>query len=157
MDIGCVRMTERHLRSDPPTSDEISAAIADIDAAYDLASTRVNVGAARSLIGVAGTITTVAAQVLGLRTYDSQAIHGTHLPLTQLATACVALTSMTRAQRAELGFMHPGRVDVIGAGALVFARLVERISSDVSADGGTLSVFVSETDILDGIALSIAE
>ncbi|MYM20001.1 exopolyphosphatase [Brevibacterium sp. 5221] len=155
MDIGCVRLTERHMHSDPPTDAEVAATVRDVDAMYEAAADTVDMAGVRTLIGVAGTATTVAAAVLGLERYDPAAIHGAHLPLPELARATAALTRMERSERAGLGYMHPGRVDVIGTGALVFARLVERISADVAAAGGALEVFVSETDILDGIALAL--
>lgn len=157
MDIGCVRMTERHLHSDPPTQAELAAAIADIDTWYDRARTHVDTSQARTLVGVAGTITTVTAAALGLTTYDPQAIHGATLSVDQVRETCERLTHMTREERRALPYMHPGRVDVIGAGATVFARLVERINTDVAKTGNQLSIRASETDILDGIALNLGQ
>ena len=156
MDIGCVRMTERHLHSDPPVEAEIQAAQRDINDWYDRAVAQVPAGRARTLVGVAGTITTVAAGALELDRYDPEAIHGSTLSREQVIDTCTYLTGLPRAERAQLPFMHPGRVDVIGAGALVFKTLVQRICADVEADGGSLTIRVSETDILDGIALGIA-
>ncbi len=148
VNVGCVRMTERHLRSDPPTIAEIQAATADIDRAIDEAAEHVDLDAIASLVGVAGSVTTVAALHLGLAAYDSNAIHASTLPADAVRTLSDELLAMTRTQRAELAVMHPGRVDVIGAGALVLRRIVDRT--------GVSSLTVSETDILDGICWSIA-
>ncbi len=157
MDVGCVRLTERHLRSDPPTSEEIAAARADVRAALDTASLTVPLGKAATLVGLAGSVTTVTAHALGLERYDRDRIDGAVLTVEQTLDACEDLLGRTRAEREELGFMHPGRVDVIGAGALVWSEVVRRVRDDVAAAGGELtSVVTSEHDILDGIALSIA-
>jgi exopolyphosphatase/guanosine-5'-triphosphate,3'-diphosphate pyrophosphatase len=152
VDIGCVRMTERHLRSDPPTAGEIAAATADIDAAIDEAAATVDLAGVSALVGLAGSVTTITAHALQLRAYDPARIHLAALPVDQVVTACTDLLRMTRAERAALGFMHPGRVDVIGAGALVWRRIVER----VRREAGIGQVLTSEHDILDGIALSLA-
>jgi len=148
VNVGCVRMTERHLRSDPPTVEEIQAATSDIDRAIDEAAKHVDLDAIASLVGVAGSVTTVAALHLGLAEYDSDAIHASTLPADAVRTLSDELLAMTRQQRAALAVMHPGRVDVIGAGALVLRRIVDRT--------GVSSLTVSETDILDGICWSIA-
>ena len=148
VNVGCVRMTERHLRSDPPTVEEIQAAASDIDRAIDEAAKHVDLDAIASLVGVAGSVTTVAALHLGLAEYDSDAIHASTLPVDAVRTLSDELLAMTRQQRAALAVMHPGRVDVIGAGALVLRRIVDRT--------GVSSLTVSETDILDGICWSIA-
>ena len=142
--IGCVRMTERHLISDPATPQEIAAAIADIDAAIDLAYQSVPISQAHSLIGLAGSVTTVAAIALGLSEYDSTAIHGSRISAPDIHRITGELLAMTRAQRAKLGPMHEGRIDVIGSGALVLDRIMIRT--------GLGEVVVSERDILDGIA-----
>jgi exopolyphosphatase/guanosine-5'-triphosphate,3'-diphosphate pyrophosphatase len=158
MDVGCVRMTERHLRSDPPTPDEIAAAHADVAAALDAAARVVPLGRAATLVGLAGTVTTVTAHVLGLPAYDPARIDGTVQPIDAVLAACDDLLARTHAQRAALGFMHPGRVDVIGAGALVWHDVVSRVREAVAAAGGELTeVVTSEHDILDGIAWSAAE
>ena len=151
VDVGCVRMTERHLRSDPPTSSQIAAATADIDAAIDQAAEVVDFQGISALVGLAGTVTTITAHALQLTTYDADKIHLSQLPAAQILDACTSLLSMTRAERAALGFMHEGRVDVIGAGALVWRTIVQR----VQRDGDITTVVTSEHDILDGIALSI--
>lgn len=142
--VGCVRMTERHLISDPATPQEITAAIADIDAAIDLAYQSVPISQAHSLIGLAGSVTTVAAIALGLSEYDSTAIHGSRISAPDIHRITGELLAMTRAQRAKLGPMHEGRIDVIGSGALVLDRIMIRT--------GLGEVVVSERDILDGIA-----
>jgi len=148
VDIGCVRMTERHLHGDPPTAEQIAAATADVDAAIALAASTVPLGDARTLVGLAGSVTTVAALVLGLAEYDAERIHHARLSATEVAQTATSLLAMPRAQRAALGPMHPGRVDVIGAGALVLDRIM--------AIGGFAEMVVSEHDILDGIAWSLA-
>jgi exopolyphosphatase/guanosine-5'-triphosphate,3'-diphosphate pyrophosphatase len=151
VDVGCVRMTERHLRSDPPTSREIAAAVVDIEVAIDQAAEVVGFQGISTLVGLAGSITTITAHALRLSTYEPDKIHLSQLPATQIIGACTSLLSMTRAQRAGLPFMHPGRADVIGAGGLVWSTIVQRLQRDA----GITAVVTSEHDILDGIALSI--
>ncbi|WP_026874921.1 Ppx/GppA phosphatase family protein [Jiangella gansuensis] len=148
VDIGCVRLTERRFRADPPSPDDVAAARADIEAALDDAAGVVPLGEARTLIGLAGSVTTVAALHLGLRNYDSTAIHHSRIPAGQVRAISDQLLAMPRAERAALGPMHPGRVDVIAAGALVLRCVVDRAGVD--------EVLVSEHDILDGIAWSLA-
>lgn len=147
VDIGCVRMTERHLHSDPPPQAEIAAATADIDSALELVAATVPAERARTLVGLAGSVTTVAGIALGLETYDSVRIHHSRIPAARVHEIATALLGQTRAQRAAIGVMHPGRVDVIGAGALVLMRIMTRF--------GFAEVLVSEHDILDGIAWSL--
>lgn len=142
--VGCVRMTERHLISDPATPQEIAAATSDIDAAIDLAYSAVPIAQANSMIGLAGSVTTVAAIALGLSEYDSVAIHGSRISAQDVHRVTQDLLAMTRAERAKLGPMHEGRIDVIGSGALVLDRIMVRT--------GLKQVVVSERDILDGIA-----
>ena len=154
VDVGCVRMTERHLRSDPPTPEQIAAAEADVDAAISEAARTVPLGRATAVVGVAGSVTTITAHALRLPEYSPVAIHGTELDLDAVRKACTELLDMTRQERAALPFMHPGRVDVIGAGGLVWRRVLERLA-DVTAGRITTAV-ASEHDILDGIALSIS-
>ena len=146
VDIGCVRMTERHLRDDPPTAAQIGAATRDIDAAIEAAGAVVPFASARSLVGLAGSVTTVAAIALDLPAYDSTRIHRSVITADAVRRVSDELLAMTRAQRAALPVMHPGRVDVIGAGALVLRRIVDAT--------GVGEVVVSEHDILDGIAWS---
>ncbi|HET9501418.1 MAG TPA: Ppx/GppA phosphatase family protein [Marmoricola sp.] len=145
LDIGSVRLTERHLHDDPPTADQVAAVRRDVDAALD--GCRVDVGAAATLIGVAGTVTTVAAGVLGLPSYQRDRIHHADLALADVRATVDDLVAMTVAQRRALGYMHPGRADVIGAGALILERVLAR--------SRVPSLRVSESDILDGIAWSM--
>jgi exopolyphosphatase/guanosine-5'-triphosphate,3'-diphosphate pyrophosphatase len=152
IDMGCVRLTERHLRSDPPTAEQIAAAERDADAGIDEALADVPLAEATAVIGVAGSITTITAHALRLPAYQPDRIHGAELPLGQVADACTSLLGLTHAQRAELPYMHPGRVDVIGAGALVWRRILGRLSA--LTDGRISTAVTSEHDILDGIALS---
>jgi exopolyphosphatase/guanosine-5'-triphosphate,3'-diphosphate pyrophosphatase len=153
VDIGCVRLTERHLRNDPPTPDQIAAAEADVDAAIDLAGRTVPLGQATAVVGVAGSITTITAHALGLDEYDPALIHGASLDLETISDAATSLLEMSREERARLPYMHPGRVDVIGAGALVWRRILRRLAE--LGDGAISEATSSEHDILDGIALSI--
>jgi exopolyphosphatase/guanosine-5'-triphosphate,3'-diphosphate pyrophosphatase len=148
VNIGCVRMTERHLRGDPPTAREIGAATADIDAALDAVADAVPVPAAKTLVGLAGSVTTVAAIAMGLPAYDAARIHHARICSADVHAVTLALLSQTRAVRAGIGVMHPGRVDVIGGGALVLDRIMDRF--------GFSEVLVSEHDILDGMAWSLA-
>ncbi|MDR7081240.1 exopolyphosphatase/guanosine-5'-triphosphate,3'-diphosphate pyrophosphatase [Arthrobacter ginsengisoli] len=154
VDIGCVRMTERHLRSDPPTAEQIAAAEADVDAAIDAAARTVPLERSTAVVGVAGSITTITAHALHLPEYSAAAIHGTELPLEDVRRACSELLAMSHAERAALPYMHPGRVDVIGAGALVWRRVLDRLARDTGLRVTT--AVTSEHDILDGIALSIS-
>jgi exopolyphosphatase / guanosine-5'-triphosphate,3'-diphosphate pyrophosphatase len=147
VDIGCVRMTERHLHSDPPPAAEVAAATADIDAALAVVAASVPVRRAHTLVGLAGSVTTVAAIALGLTRYEAARIHHSRIPAAQVHEVTSRLLGQTRAQRAAIPVMHPGRVDVIGAGALVLDRVVTRF--------GFREVLVSEHDILDGIAWSL--
>jgi exopolyphosphatase / guanosine-5'-triphosphate,3'-diphosphate pyrophosphatase len=147
VDVGCVRMTERHLRDDPPTPAQISAARADVDAAITEAARTVPLERAHALVGLAGSVTTVAGIALGLPSYQADRIHHSRIPAAQVREVAERLLAMTRAERAALPVMHPGRVDVIGAGALILHAIVERT--------GAAEVVVSEHDILDGIAWSL--
>ncbi|MDN4490486.1 Ppx/GppA phosphatase family protein [Demequina sp. SYSU T00068] len=158
MDVGCVRMTERHLEGDPPSTSQVEAAERDIHAALDAAFEGVPVERTRTLVGLAGTVTTVTAHALGLPEYDSETLDGAVLPIEDAIRACDELLVASRHERAALGFMHPGRVDVIGAGALVWRTVMTRVRDAVVAAGGELPhVVTSEHDILDGLALAVAE
>ncbi|MFI5686045.1 exopolyphosphatase [Streptomyces sp. NPDC051636] len=153
VDVGCVRMTERHLVrdgkvSDPPTEEQIAATRADIEAALDLAEETVPLREARTLVGLAGSVTTVSAIAQDLPEYDSEAIHHSRIPRDRVREITGGLLHSTHAERAAIPSMHPGRVDVIGAGALVLLAIMERIGAE--------EVVVSEHDILDGIAWSVA-
>jgi exopolyphosphatase / guanosine-5'-triphosphate,3'-diphosphate pyrophosphatase len=147
VDVGCVRMTERHLHGDPPDRRQVAAAAADIDAALDLVAEAVPVRQARTLIGLAGSVTTVAAIAMGLPAYDPARIHHARVSAADVHQVTGSLLAQTRAARAAIGVMHPGRVDVIGGGALVLDRVMRRF--------GFGEVLVSEHDILDGIAWSL--
>jgi exopolyphosphatase/guanosine-5'-triphosphate,3'-diphosphate pyrophosphatase len=148
MDVGCVRLTERHLTDDPPTAAQVAAAEADIDAALRVARADVALEAANTFVGLAGSVTTVAAIALDLPQYHPARIHHSRISADQVREVSHRLLRMTHAQRAALPVMHPGRVDVIGAGALVLRVLVDAAGVD--------RVVASEHDILDGIAWSIA-
>ena len=149
VDVGCVRLTERHLRDDPPTRAEIDAVVADADAAIALAGETVPFGEARTLVGLAGSVTTAAALALGLEEYDPARIHGARISTAAVAEVSDRLLASTHAERAAVAVIHPGRVDVLNAGILVLRRILDRT--------GLPEVLVSEHDILDGIALSLAE
>ncbi len=150
MDIGSVRMTERHLHGDPPTAEQVTSATAEIDAALDtLPGLGVDISTAATVIGVAGTITTMAAMVLDLPEYDRVRIHHARLPRDDVHAAVERILGMSVSERRRLGFVHPGRADVIGAGGLILDRILARIPDSVPA------LLVSESDILDGIAWSL--
>jgi len=149
MNIGCVRMTERHLSDDPPSQNQIAAVESDIAAAFDEAQRTVDFSLAKTVVGVAGTVTTVSAMALDLQRYDPGVIHGSTLTSTQVEELSERLLYMTRAERAALPFMHEGRVDVIGGGALILRELARRTSP--------IAIRVSEYDILDGIVYRLAQ
>jgi exopolyphosphatase/guanosine-5'-triphosphate,3'-diphosphate pyrophosphatase len=149
VDVGCVRMTERHVRHDPPTSDEVRGIVSDVDAAISLAAQSVPLDRARTLVGLAGSVTTAAGIALGLPEYDSEAIHGSRIPASEVARVSDELLGLDHGARSAIGVMHPGRVDVINAGVLVLRRILDRT--------GLPEVLVSEHDILDGIAFGLAE
>ena len=150
MNIGSVRLHERHVRHDPLVEAEIAAVVADIDAALD--ASPVDPASARTVIGVAGTNTTVAAGVLGLAAYDRDLIHGQVLEVGAVQQHVASLLAMTVAERKALGWMHPGRADVIDAGALIVSRVLARAAVPTT---GVSTMIVAETDILDGIAWSL--
>jgi len=150
-DIGCVRMTERCLHSDPPTAAEIAAAREVVRDRLGEALRVVPVEQAKTWVGVAGTFTTIAALAQGMDTYDSEVIHLSRIRSSDMLAVCDNLIGMTRAQRAVLGPMHEGRVDVIGGGAIV----VQELAAALGERAGIDEIVVSEHDILDGIALSI--
>ena len=148
VNIGCVRMTERHLHGDPPTGAELAVATTDIDAALDSVTSAIPVRQAQTLIGLAGSVTTVAGIAMGLPAYDAARIHHARVCAADVQEVTRSLLAQTRAARAAIGVMHPGRVDVIGGGALILDRIMQRF--------GFSEVLVSEHDILDGIAWSLA-
>jgi exopolyphosphatase / guanosine-5'-triphosphate,3'-diphosphate pyrophosphatase len=145
LDIGSVRLTERLLPSDPPPVAEVTGAMTHLDSV--LAPAVADLDRVGSIVGVAGTVTTVAAHALDLPSYDRDAIHGARLPFDAIRSACLSLVQMSVADRRALPFMHPGRADVIGGGALILDRVLEQLPLD------TDSVLISEHDILDGIAM----
>jgi exopolyphosphatase/guanosine-5'-triphosphate,3'-diphosphate pyrophosphatase len=142
-------MSERHFHSDPPTADEIAIARSDIQNAIDIASASVDIKSAKTLVCVAGTATTVAAAALNLPEYDRYAIHLSRISADQVHAVSNRFLTMTREDRAALGYMHPGRVDVITAGSLVLSQIVKAT--------GAKEFIASENDILDGMAWSLAK
>jgi exopolyphosphatase/guanosine-5'-triphosphate,3'-diphosphate pyrophosphatase len=153
VDMGCVRLTERCLPSDPPTEEEVAAARVEVDRQLDKAALTVPFEDARTLVGLAGTVTTVAAMALDLRSYDPERLHHARIPAAAVHEACARLLAMDHEERRRLPYMHPGRVDVIGGGSLVLDGIVARVAPFL--DHG--EVVVSEHDILDGIAWSCVE
>ena len=149
VNIGCVRLTERHLHGDPPLPAETLATTQDVDAALDEAAGSVDTEKASTLVGLAGSVTTVAAVALGLDRYLPERIHHARISAARVHEITGQLLGMTRAERAAIPVMHPGRVDVIGAGALILDRIITRF--------GFAEVLVSEHDILDGIAWSLVD
>ena len=147
VDIGCVRMSERHLKSQPVEMGQVAQAIIDIDKAIAQAAAVVPISTAKTLVAVAGTATTIAAAALDLETYDRYAIHLTRIPAEKVHKVSAAFQAMTKSEISKLGFMHPGRVDVITAGSLVLSR--------VMAATGATEFVASESDILDGMAWSL--
>jgi exopolyphosphatase/guanosine-5'-triphosphate,3'-diphosphate pyrophosphatase len=146
VDIGCVRLTERHLHDHPPTPAQVAAAERDITAAVDRALAAVDAGRARTLVGLAGSVTTVTALALGLTEYVPERIHRARVSTADVAKVTADLLAATPQQRLANAVMHPGRADVIGAGALILRIILER--------SGAEAVVASESDILDGVAMS---
>ncbi|MGF0227608.1 exopolyphosphatase [Dietzia natronolimnaea] len=150
LDIGCVRITERTLPSDPHTAEELAEGRRVISEALEGAR-ELPLGRARRFVGVAGTFTTISAVAQGLETYDPERLHNSVITLDQMREVCDRLAAATVSERRGLGPMHPGRADVIGGGALVAAALCELMSDRA----GITEITVSEKDILDGIAMSV--
>ncbi len=148
VNIGCVRMSERHLVSQPPSLEQVAAAKIDIDAAIEDARTIVDFSRAQTLVAVAGTATTVAAAALGLSEYDRYAIHLSRISAQSVHEVAAMFQSMSREEIADLSYMHPGRVDVITSGSLVLSRVMTLT--------GASEFVASESDILDGIAWGLA-
>jgi len=148
VNIGCVRLTERHLHDDPPAREQVAAAATDIDAALSTVAESVPVASARTLVGLAGSVTTLTAVALNLTAYDPARIHHARLSAGRVHEVTVSLLGQGHEQRAASPVIHPGRVDVIGAGALILDRIMARF--------GFTELVASEHDILDGIAWSIA-
>ena len=149
VNIGWVRMSERHFLHDPATASEIESARKDIQNAIMEASRQVDIKGANSLIAVAGTATTVAAAALELPAYDRHSIHLARILAEKTHEVSEMFLRMNRSERASLGYMHPGRVDVIGAGSLVLSEIMK-------ATGAT-EFIASESDILDGMAWSLGQ
>jgi exopolyphosphatase/guanosine-5'-triphosphate,3'-diphosphate pyrophosphatase len=149
VNIGCVRMSERHFLSDPATQDEIESARRDIQGAISEAAKVVDIKSAKSLIAVAGTATTVAAAALDLPQYDRYAIHLSRISAEKTHEVSEMFLKMNRTERAALGYMHPGRVDVISAGSFVLSEIVKAV--------GAKEFIACESDILDGIAFSLGQ
>jgi len=149
MDVGSVRLTERHLHDDPPTAAQIAAAERDLLDALAVARRDVPIERARTFVGVSGTVTTVSALAQGLERYDPSRTHHSRIPVAAVRETADWLLHSTKAERAAKAVIQPGRVDVIGAGALILRVLTEQV--------GAAEVVVSEKDILDGIAWSIVE
>jgi exopolyphosphatase/guanosine-5'-triphosphate,3'-diphosphate pyrophosphatase len=149
VDVGCVRLTERHLHDDPPTPEQVAAARLDVEQALDRVREVVPVAQARTAVGLAGSVTTVAALALGLEAYDPARIHLSRISASQVRRVTEQLLGATWRERAALPVMHTGRADVIGAGALVLDAALTGLELD--------QVLVSEADILDGIAWSVPD
>jgi exopolyphosphatase / guanosine-5'-triphosphate,3'-diphosphate pyrophosphatase len=149
LDIGCVRLFERHLHSDPPTAGEVAALRADVAAHLGRVAEALDPAAAHRVVGVAGTVTTVTAIALGLDTYDPRRIHHVTVDASEIAAVAGKLATMTVAERAAMPVMAKGREDVIAAGALLLDELVRMFHLP--------KVIASEADILDGVLLGLAE
>ena len=149
VNIGCVRMSERHFKNDPATQNEIENARLDIKKAISVAAEFVDIKTAKSLIAVAGTATTVAAAALELPEYDRYAIHLARISAENAHRVSEEFLKLNRSERAALGYMHPGRVDVIGAGSLVLSEIIKAV--------GAKEFIASESDILDGIAFNLGQ
>ncbi len=147
VNIGSVRLTERHLHGDPPSQDQIAAATRDIDAALATVAESIPAASARTLVGLAGSVTTLTAVALNLAAYDRARVHHARLSAARVHEVTADLLGMDHEQRAAIAVIHPGRVDVIGAGALILDRIMDRF--------GFAEMVASEHDILDGIAWSI--
>ena len=148
VNIGCVRMTERHFANNPAKNSEIESARIDIQDAISSADKEVPITKANSLIAVAGTATTVAAAALDLPKYDRHSIHLARISAAKVHEVSEMFLKMTREERLALGYMHPGRVDVIGAGSLVLSEIMKAT--------GAKEFIASESDILDGMAYKLA-
>jgi len=152
VDVGSVRITERHLHGDPPGAAELTAARRDVGAAIDVAAAAVDLSRARVLVGVAGTVTTLTSHALRLPADDLSRVHGCELDVAAVRAACGDLIGMSRLRRARLPYVPSGRVDVIGAGALIWDLIVERVAREARLT----RVLTSVHDILDGVAWALA-
>lgn len=156
MNIGSVRLTERWMRSDPVSSEQISRAIDDVDTALRKALSTVPVGDIHRVIGVSGTVDTVTARVMGLERLDRERLDGARLPVGRVLHACDELVRMPRAEITDLPYMISGRVDVTAAGALIWACVLKRLVAEAAKSGTEIDVVeTSVHDILDGLAASL--
>ena len=146
MDVGCVRMTERHTPGGNPTKEQEEAIRGDVRNALKIAGTKVDWKSAQTVVGVAGTITTVAAHVLNLKTYDPDVLHGAIITAEQISQTAQDFISLTPSQRGALPYMHEGRIEVITAGSIVLDEVMKGI--------GAKTLIASERDILDGVTWS---
>lgn len=153
MDMGCVRLTERFWGAQQPTPESLAAARTQVNAVLDTVEESIDLGSVERIVGVAGTVTTLTAAALGLEHYDSSLIHGAEPQLSAYESAIELMLGADRETRAALGYMHPGRVDVIAAGALIFGCILQRVAS--RTEGRISTATASEHDILDGIALGL--
>jgi len=149
VNIGCVRMTERNIHSDPPTQEEIENVRKDIQEAIAIAAASVPITTAKTLVAVAGTATSVAASALGLEKYESHLIHLAHVSAAQTHSVALTFQKMNAEERSQVGFLHPGRADVFAAGSLVLSEIMKATEAK--------EFVASEADILDGIAWSLAK
>jgi exopolyphosphatase/guanosine-5'-triphosphate,3'-diphosphate pyrophosphatase len=131
LDIGSVRLCERHIRSDPPTPSELSAIEADVARSFSGAAPLALARSQerRTLVGVAGTVTTLAALELGLAPYDGARVHGTVLTLSAIEAVCAKLASLPLAARRQLPGLEPKRADVVVAGAIIVRDLVRHVKA----------------------------
>lgn len=157
MDVGSVRMTERHLHHDPPTEEEIGEACRDVDAHIDEALRHVDAGEAHTIIGVSGSVTTMTALAMGLREYDHGKVDGVRMPFERAFAVDDRFLHMTREERRSYKTIHPGRIDVVGGGAVVLSRVLDRLGQAAYEDHGQQldSYIASEHGLLDGIVLDL--
>lgn len=146
MNVGCVRMTERHTPGGNPTKAQEEAIRTDVRNALKEAAKKVDWQKAQTIVGVAGTVTTVAAHILKLKTYDPDVLHGASISAQQISQTVQDFISLTPSQRAALPYMHEGRIEVITAGSIVLDEVMKAI--------GAQTLIASERDILDGVAWS---
>ena len=147
LDIGSVRLTERFLRKNPPAEDDLARAAAHVDGMLD--DSGIDFGSVGTWIGVGGTVTTLAGVYLELEHYDREQVHWSGIPIKDVGALLRRLSSLDVQEIRALPSMHPGRADVITGGALVAARVAERLHVP--------DLIISETDILDGIALDLLD
>jgi len=147
MNVGCVRMTERHAPGGNPTVSQEQAIRADVRTALAAARKKVDLSNVKTVIGVAGTVTTVAAHALKIDKYDPNVLHGAAINSQQVSQTAADFIKLSFEERAALPYMHPGRVEVITAGAIVLDEIIKEIRAN--------KLIASERDILDGVAWSI--